>query len=111
MAATYRTSFSTRLMNLALCAPAHAYGLESAPLSTVSRKKTLPHMAGSMAQKTTSGALVSYPADSCLRRAITKFQLSAVFSANNAKSCSVTEPDLQTRFDFSRETRTLGTWS
>ena len=57
----------------AMCA-VPACGLELARSSTAFPKKTLPPTAASAVRKTTSGALVSSPAGSSSRRAITQSQ-------------------------------------
>src|SRR5712664_3898022 len=91
MAATCPTSSSTPRTSPAPCAPVPACGLELARSSTAFPRKTLRRMAASAARKTTSGELVSSPAGSSSRRAITTFRSPAVFSEKNAKNCSVTE--------------------
>src|SRR6266436_1745318 len=92
MAATCPTSSFTPRTSPAPCAPVPACGLELAPSSTAFPRKTLPLLAASAVRKTTSGELVSSPAGSCSRRAITTFPSPAVFSGKNAKSCSLTGP-------------------
>src|SRR6185369_3608499 len=47
-------------------------------------------MVESVGQKSTNGAPASSPADSSLKRAITRYPLLAVFCATNAKNCSGT---------------------
>src|SRR6266404_977595 len=91
MAATCPTSSSIPPTSPAPCAPVPACGLELARSSTASRKKTLPLLAASAVRKTTSGELVSSPAGSSSRRAITTFPSPEVFSGKNAKNCSLTE--------------------
>jgi hypothetical protein len=92
MAATCPTSCSTPRTSPAPCAPAPACGLELARSSTASPKKILPLMAASAVRKNTSGELVSSPAGSSSRRAITTSPSPEVFSDKNAKNCSVTRP-------------------
>src|SRR6266404_2330708 len=91
MAATCPTSSFTPRTSPAPCAPVPACGLELARSSTAFPKKTLPLTAASAVRKTTSGVLVSSPAGSSSRRAITPFPSPVGFSEKNAKNCSVTE--------------------
>src|SRR6266850_5159510 len=92
MGATCPTSSFTPRTSPAPCAPVPACGLELARSSTAFPRKTLPLLAASAVRKTTSGELVSSPAGSCSRRAITTFPSPAVFSEKNAKNCSLTGP-------------------
>src|SRR6267143_6667628 len=91
MAATCQTSSSIPRTSPVPCALVPACGLELARSSTAFPKKTLPLTAASAVRKSTSGELVSSPADWSSRRAITPSPSPAVFSEKNAKNCSVTE--------------------